>query len=175
MRSCEITQAFVKSQLEYLPEQGGFIWKVTTNYQNKQCGKKAGGIDKTTGYERISLAGRQYYTHRLVWLYHFGAFPVKMIDHINQCKTDNRVENLREASKATNAKNSKRFCNNTSGETGICWNKRLSRWRVYATDGQKQYAGGHFIDFAEAIKARDDLHKKLGFSSLHGNTQGDIG
>jgi len=169
MERTELTQDYIKSQLEYLPEDGIFIWKVDTNYKDKQKGNKAGGVDRTTGYERIAVGGRQYYTHRLVWLYLYGSFPTGLIDHINQCKIDNRVENLREIDKAGNARNAKRPKDNTSGEVGVCWCPRLNKWRVYASKDKKQYSGGHFSDFTLAKEARDALHTKLGFSPLHGS------
>jgi len=169
MERTKLTQEFVKSQLEYLPEQGIFLWKIDTNYGEKQKGKRAGGVDTSTGYERIALAGRQYYTHRLVWLYSYGVFPTGLLDHINQDKLDNRLENLREVGRSGNAMNAKRPRDNTSGEIGICWCSRLNCWRVYASRDKKQYSGGYFNDFDLAKEARDVLHTKLGFSPLHGS------
>jgi len=56
-------------------------------------------------YRQITLDGRGYYIHRIVWLMHHGAFPPDGIDHINRDPSDNRIENLRAATDAENNQN----------------------------------------------------------------------
>ena len=62
------------------------------------------------GYKRVNLYKdrkiKNYFIHRLVSC-HFIPNPhnFPMIDHINQVKDDNRIENLRWCSKATNNRN----------------------------------------------------------------------
>jgi hypothetical protein len=53
-----------------------------------------------------------------------------VIDHINRNRTDNRRENLRVVSQSINSKNSKIHKNNSSGCSGVNWNKELGKWRV---------------------------------------------
>ena len=52
----------------------------------------------------------------------------KVTDHINQDKLDNRKSNLRLVSKQINAFNSKVRTDNTSGYTGVCWDKGKDMW-----------------------------------------------
>lgn len=48
------------------------------------------------GYKRVSIRGRKYLVHRLVYEAFVGPIPKGMeIDHINTNPTDNRIENLR--------------------------------------------------------------------------------
>lgn len=63
---------------------------------------------KTCPYRKVSLAGFRPLLHRLIWVWHNGAIPEGMwVDHINQDKRDNRIENLRLASWAQNLRNTK--------------------------------------------------------------------
>ena len=47
--------------------------------------------------ERQSIAA-----HRLVWFYIHGKWPEMELDHINNNKRDNRIENLREVTRGEN-------------------------------------------------------------------------
>ena len=40
--------------------------------------------------------------HRAVFAFCHGRWPTQQIDHINGCKTDNRIENLREVNNQEN-------------------------------------------------------------------------
>lgn len=71
---------------------------------NCGAGKPIGSI-KGSGYLRVHVDGRSYAVHRLIWLWHHGAWPKDQIDHINMCRTDNRIENLRECDISGNCTN----------------------------------------------------------------------
>ena len=47
------------------------------------------------GHIRVTIKGKSYYAHRIIWEMHNGKIPEGMvIDHINENKQDNRIENL---------------------------------------------------------------------------------
>ena len=79
------------------------------------------------------------------------------VDHVNQVKTDNRVDNLRWATQSHNSMNRKSiFKNNTSSHKGVSLNK--GKWRVRITANNKTIFGGHyatfyFLDFLSLIPA----------------------
>src|SRR5690349_4205586 len=64
-----------------------------------------------TGYLRATIKKRQIAAHRLVWVLHYGSWPTGCLDHINGCRTDNRIENLRDGPVSVNARNRARQSN----------------------------------------------------------------
>lgn len=106
VRHTDLTQEELKEVLTYDPETGVFIWKVRPGYRVK-VGDKAGCVG-ADGYSQIAYKGKLRKTHRLAWLYMTGKYPKEDIDHINGDKSDNRWDNLREASRQENCRNIKR-------------------------------------------------------------------
>jgi hypothetical protein len=136
-----LSQDELKTLLEYCPETGIFYRKVkTTNSIN--AGDVAGCIN-SIGYRTISLNNRSYLAHRLVWLYAFGYFP-KFIDHINGDRGDNRLANLREASRSENNRNCGMRSNNSSGYKGVSFVSRCNKWRAFINIDNKQIHLGYF-------------------------------
>lgn len=94
-----------------------------------------------------------------------------VIDHINGDINDNRRENLRVTVQAINCKNSKKSKNNTSGHTGISWNKAANRYIVRKyLKGKRQY-GGSAPTLEEALVIMDNLNIKAyqeGYTERHG-------
>ena len=78
----------------------------------------------------------------------------KYQDHINRNPFDNRKENLRRATAAENARNHSVSKNNTSGFSGIEWNKINNNWRVGITVDNQPINLGSFKNKDDAIIAR---------------------
>lgn len=112
-----LTQERVKELLRYNAETGEFIWIVKR--QGIKVGGIAGCLDTHNGYIRTQIDGTMYLTHRVVWLYSYGEFPEKDIDHIDGNRSNNRTENLREVSRSVNAQNRALSSRNTSGVMGV--------------------------------------------------------
>ena len=95
-----ITQEYLKERFEYDSETGQLIWR-THLRKARYVGKPAG--TKRKGYIYIYLDKKQQSAHRLIWIFHHGFIPEnKQIDHIDGDKTNNRMENLRLASRCEN-------------------------------------------------------------------------
>ncbi|MCV6589352.1 MAG: HNH endonuclease [Marinobacterium sp.] len=165
-----LTPEAVREIFDYRSD-GELLWKrrsedsfsnLTTarSWNARYAGKPAGRVAKH-GYKQIKLNGKFYRAHRVVWCWHFGHWPSTYIDHRNQSKTDNRIENLREATNGQNQCNKKRRKDNTSGHVGVVWDYRANRWKAAVTKNHKKYHAGSFTNKTEAIKARDILAKKL--------------
>ena len=75
-------------------KDGHLIWN--GNIRNhKTEGKKAGYVDKVSGYTRVSINNKPYSLHRLIWIYHNEEIPEDLqVDYINRERGDNRIDNL---------------------------------------------------------------------------------
>lgn len=63
-----------------------------------------------------------------------------VIDHVNNIKTDNRLENLQIITQRENT--SKDQKNTSSQYTGVCWNKQRNKWESrIRINGKKKYLG----------------------------------
>jgi hypothetical protein len=94
----------------------------------------------------------------------------RTIDHINIIPMDNWKTNLRPVSKTVQSMNRKIFKNNTSGRTGVAFDKENNRWRVYySLNGTPKkedfYVGsainGYSIAKQNALLFREKIEKEL--------------
>lgn len=100
MAKTDLTAQRLRELLNYDADTGIFAWTSTGTGR-----RAAPGTMHNKGYLRITLDGRMYFAHRLAWLHVHGRWPFMQIDHINGIKTDNRLENLRDATPAMQQSN----------------------------------------------------------------------
>lgn len=56
----------------------------------------------------------------MAWLYHYGAWPEKIVDHVNGDKADNRIVNLRHVTIKGNTENQRKPSKrSTTGYLGV--------------------------------------------------------
>lgn len=156
-----ITQSELQSLLTYDPATGHFHWRELVGYRSKVSGKLAGTLS-SRGYIYININSRPMTAHRLAWLYVFGEWPNLQIDHINGVRSDNRLENLRLATRHENMRNAKRKRTNKSGLKGVSWSAECRKWRACIVRGGKTVHLGVFVDkqdaYAAYCKAALDTH-----------------
>jgi len=162
----KITQEQLKYLLTYDPNTGNFYWK--NPKKPSMVGKLYGTLDKRKGYLTGKLLGKGYKLHRLACLYMTGIFPPEQIDHRNGMPSDNRWSNLRAVSNSINQKNTSRRIDNSSGVTGVNWEKFENKWKSQIqVDGTKIYLG-KFEKFSDAADARKNAEMLYGFYKNHG-------
>ncbi len=128
----------------------------------------AGGV-ANTGYWRVNIDGKKYQTHRLIYLMFYGRVP-EFVDHIDGDKTNNRIENLRAATRAQNQHNRRVRHDSVSGSKNVRWDKKAAKWRVVMRLTQhKQQHIGFFDDFELAKFVASEYHDKYhGDFARHG-------
>lgn len=130
-------------------------------FHTRFAGKPSGCECKITGYILVGIGKKLELAHRVIWQMHFGEIPQDMvIDHINQNKKDNRIENLRLASKSQNALNSKISKNNKSGHKHISFHEKRNKWVLQLKVKDRKILK-EFKNIDDAIKLRDDLIKEM--------------
>lgn len=84
------------------------------------------------------------------------------VDHIHgrQSRNDNRKYNLRIATNQENTMNAEIKSNNTSGVTGVGWDKRYGKWEARIKKDYKSIHLGYFDVFEDAVRARKEAEKK---------------
>lgn len=138
----------------YLRDSGDFIRRIPTGRNGcHRAGERAGTI-QNHGYVVITADNQRYMAHRLAWFYVHGVWPAGDLDHINQDKSDNRISNLRVATRKQNMQNVSRHKRNTSGYKGVAWHSQRNKWRAYIVDEYRQIYLGLFDTKEAAAAAR---------------------
>jgi hypothetical protein len=125
-----------------------------------KAGDIVGGGSKKNGYLSTSIRRKQYYQHRLVWLYVYGEWPAGSIDHINGDRSDNRIVNLRLATASENQHNRKKTKNRDT-PVGAYKHYRGTWYSSIMVNKVKKYLGSFKTaeEAAEAYaKAKKELH-----------------
>lgn len=144
--------------LSYSPATGRFTW-VKPGF-GVTVGMMAGCNSGNGGYVRIKIDGRLYLAHRLAWLYVYGVWPREEIDHINLVRDDNRISNLREASRAQNSRNKTLRKDNSSGAKGVYWHKGSQKWQVSSGLNGKLFYLGLYEDKELACLVASEFRSK---------------
>ena len=123
-------------------------------------------INKQTGYQFITLRRnrkkRYHEIHRLVALaFLTNPEQKRCVDHINNIKTDNRVENLRFATHFENGGNRKPNKNSLTQTKGVYFKKSSQKYHAYIRVGGVQMHLGVFKTFEEAKRERTRVANKL--------------
>jgi len=136
---------------------GQLYWKERIK-SDIDISKPAGCIVKD-GYRDIKIEGKKYRAHRLIWKYHYGKDPKEFIDHIDGNKTNNNIENLREATNQQNGFNKGPQKNNKLGIKGV--RKDRNKYRATIIINGKEKHLGMFFTIEEARLVREEAEKKL--------------
>lgn len=175
------TETEVAGALRYDQETGVLVWRerpssafpseaTAKSWNSKHANKPAFTAPLATGHLTGRYGGKTYLSHRVIWLIMTGEWPDGCIDHINGDPSDNRWQNLRCVSHAENCRNQKRRTTNTSGKSGVCWDKRSKRWRVRVSTKHI----GDYRCIAHAIKARNLAAEASGYHKNHDRVSENI-
>lgn len=156
----------LKELLVYTPSTGSLVWGNRPDFRpcNKArwLGKQAGGRHKD-GYVQLIIDGKHLLGHRVAWAMFYGAWPADQIDHKNGQRDDNRIANLRDASRNENARNRKISTQNCTGYKGVVPHQGKYRAKI-KKDGKRYHLGtfespedAHAAYCAEASRLHGDF------------------
>ena len=135
------------------------------------------GIYKSKGksntYVGSRIDGKYIGLHRFLCSIDKSVDKNLVVDHINGDTLDNRMSNLRVCTTQQNSMNCKRSKNNTSGVTGIWFDKSRNKWSAELMLNRKKKYLGRFANKEDAIKARKEAEIKY-FGEFAFNSSGGV-
>lgn len=160
MKCAELpTQERLRELFTY--SDGKLFWKVRLN-NRAPVGSKAGSFNNYNQRWYVRVDNKRYLEHRLIFMFFHGWVPEE-VDHIDNNRLNNSIENLRAASGSGNQRNKPRQCNNTSGFKNV--RRRLGKWQVEIKVDRKSICIGRFDDIElaslVALEARNKHHKEF--------------
>ncbi len=169
----DVSRERVLEVLSYDPETGNFHWRV-------RCSPRApigsvAGVIHPWGYRIIGIDGRDYKAHRLAWLVVKGIWPIEDIDHVNRIRSDNRIVNLREATRSENLCNKAVAHSSGTGVKGVQFNKKAKKFQArIQKNGLSKYLGlFNTLEDARVAYARAAIELHGEFSNIrnHGGNE----
>lgn len=136
----EIDIAAARRNVSYDPETGVFRWLISKRGPVK-AGDVAGSIG-AKGYWFVKIEQRKYMAGRLAWAMHHDEQPAHEIDHKDGNPLNNRISNLRPATRRQNAENVK--------GSGVRYEASRGKWLARICVDYQQINLGRFDTEAEA-------------------------
>lgn len=167
MRSSLHEPRVLSQALLYDRETGIIYWKIDRKCGNGRLIVKAGdkaGCEVRKGrsvYVRIRVFGVSYYGHQVAWALENGEWADTDIDHMDGNGLNNRISNLRLATRSQNSCNSRVRVDNKSGFKGVCWDKSQGRWRAVIRHQGILINLGAFVMKDDAVKSYAEAAKKF--------------
>ncbi len=168
------SQEVLRQLLRYEPETGNLFWlprgpemfgdkRAYSTWTTCHSGKRAFCILDDTGYLVGHVCRIKVSAHRVIWALVYGVWPPKDIDHIDNDRTNNRINNLRAVDRSTNHKNKGIGARNKSSRVGVFNLKKTGKWTAQIGSGGKFYNLGTFSTFEDAVSARELAEAEHGF------------
>ena len=150
---------------EKLSDEYGEYYIGYTNNTNNKFYVDADDFDKIKNFCWTEIVSKKNF-HKLTTTQEDGqtiamhAFlGFKQYDHADRNQLNNRKYNLRKCSRQQNNRNKSIRSDNTSGITGVSFDKRSKKWVAELSGGDFRFRQ-HFNNFEDAVKARLEAENK---------------
>ena len=161
-----------KELFTYNRETGVIKWRKRMVGGGQHGNLVAGGASSSDGYARVCFKGKKYLVHRIAMLLAYGFYGDELeVDHINHVRDDNRLVNLRFATRTDNGRNLSISSRNATGVTGVYYHKRSRKYMARITVDRVIIYLGIFSTLEGATKARKDADIKYKFNANHGTNK----
>jgi hypothetical protein len=154
----KISPEELREIISYDPETGTLTWKSrsfssqkeTKRWNERYAGKPALNHSSASGHLSGSISKQCIKAHRAAWAIYTGSWPTDEIDHINGNPADNRISNLRIATRTENARNLRKRKGGLSRFRGV--SKEGKKWKAAINaDGVRTYLGTFSSEETAAI------------------------
>lgn len=156
------TPADLKKHLRYDPDTGELWW--IRPWKKRVLTKRAGNYDYVGNRWSIFIDGKRYLQHRVIWAIVTGAWPSATIDHIDGDSSNNRWDNLREATLSEQQQNTKARKDSVWGRN-VTYDKTCNCFRINIEINGSRYSERQ-NSLGAALKRAQELREQL-----HPNTR----
>lgn len=131
---------------------------------------KRGNIDKGYWVTNVKIDDKYNKSvlmiHQVIAEIKYGEYESSnsIPDHLSRDTDDNRKCNIILKSNQRNSHNRGLSKVNTSGKTGVSYNKEKNMWTAYITVNYKTKYLGDYTDFNDAVNVRKEAEQKYGFT-----------
>lgn len=141
--------------ISYCPETGTLRWIHSSKHGNRVKGEPWGTLNHRSGYIYRGFKYGRYLAHRVAWLLGTGEDPGdKTVDHKNGNRADNRLKNLRLATRKDQSFN--------GGRLGYWHESKRNKFCVQIkVDGKKKHIGIYDCPLLARIAYHDEAIKML--------------
>lgn len=167
----------LREALDYSPETGDLTWKerpiwhfsndhrwsareAMKRWNTRYAGTPAFTTPSENGYMTGVVDTKRLLAHRVIMAMQIGDWPKETVDHINGVKGDNRLSNLRLATRSEQSRNTSSAKIGTSKYLGVSYRADRGCWRAVIFVDQKQKHLGSFDNEIDAAKAYDQAARE---------------
>lgn len=158
--------AYLRECFEYDAVNGVLSWRerpqshfasaaTQADFNRRWAGKRAGAAARQRyGSARIlvKVNSGTFQAARLIWAMQTGRAKFGLIDHIDGDATNNRWDNLREATVVQNGQNRKQTSAGAGGVVGVTLCRRTGKWRAGVTLNKQFVWLGHYEHHQDAVE-----------------------
>lgn len=150
-----VLERLLQEYTTYDKTTGKVFWKKSPSAR-APVGKEVGSLVDGYYYSQITYEGKRYRfpLHKVVWFWEKGYYPKSIIDHKDMDRGNNRIENLRLATRTQN--NVNRFYNKgVSKYQGVVYHTKNKKWIAQIGYDNKGLYIGSFENEEDAARAYD--------------------
>jgi hypothetical protein len=151
----------LRDYMSYNPETGQLFWIKKTHGVDR-VGREVGSMHNA-GYKQTRFDKKMYLCHHIAWYLYYGKWPVSELDHKDGDRLNNRIGNLREATRQQNQQNRVSREGSTSKYKGVNWDRHRNKWATYIKyDGKVHNLGRFDLEEEAAMKYNEYALKYFG-------------
>jgi len=131
--------------------------------RNVRCGRfpKDSAAGSSSAYSKVYVDKEHIYVHKAIWSIHHGYIPDETIDHIDTNTTNNKIGNLRIATRSQQQHNTGVRSTNSTGVKGVSLCKLTGLYRAELKLNHKRVFDKRFNTIEEAKEALDIARREF--------------